>query len=31
MRTSIILQLAGDAFNKHLIDDDDLDGFPEKY
>ncbi|HEU5445938.1 MAG TPA: hypothetical protein VFU67_02240 [Nitrososphaeraceae archaeon] len=27
----IILQLAGEAFKKHLIDDDDLDGFSEKY
>lgn len=27
----IIFQLAGEAFKKHLIDDDDLDGFTEKY
>lgn len=27
----IILQLAGEAFKKHLIDDDDLDGFTEKH
>lgn len=27
----IILQLAGEGFNKHLIDDDDQDGFTEKY
>ena len=31
MSTSIILQLAGEAFKKHLIDDDDLAGFPKKY
>lgn len=27
----IIIQLAGAAFKKHLIDDDGLDGFPEKH
>lgn len=27
----IILQLAEKGFNKHLIDDDDLDAFPEKH
>jgi hypothetical protein len=27
----IILQLAGEGFKKYLIDDDDLDGFTEKY
>lgn len=31
MRILIILQLAGEAFKKHLIDDDDLDGFTEKH
>jgi hypothetical protein len=30
MRILIILQLAGEAFKKYLIDDDDLDRFTEK-
>lgn len=30
MRILIILQLAGEAFKKYLIDNDDQDGFTEK-